>query len=163
MVLRGARRDRRVSPLRLVPLSIKAADRFVAEHHRHHDPTHGHAKFALGAERDGQLVGVIVVGRPKGRLIDDGKRLEAVRICTHGDCHNAVSFLWSRARRAAFALGYTEPLLTYIQDGESGASLVAAGACKVADVKADDGNRPGRPRSRTCATVPRERWEAVAA
>ena len=145
----------------MVPVSIKAADRFVAAHHRHHGPTYGKAKFALGAERNGQLVGVIVVGRPKGRLADDGERLEAVRICTHGDCHNAVSFLWARARRAARALGYSEPLLTYIEEGESAVSLIAAGACKVADVKADDGNRPSRPRSRSCATVPRERWEAV--
>jgi hypothetical protein len=66
--------------LRLLPLSIKTADRFVAEHHRHHKPTHGKAKFALGATREEQLVGVVIVGRPKAGPLDDGTRLELVRI-----------------------------------------------------------------------------------
>lgn len=148
------------SRLRLVPLSVKAADRFVAEHHRHHQPTHGRAKFALGAARGEELVGVIIVGRPKAKALDDGTRLEAVRICTHGAARNAVSFLWSRARRAAQALGYTEPLITYIEKGESGVSLIAAGACKVADVKPESWNRAARPREDAHAIVERERWAA---
>jgi hypothetical protein len=145
--------------LALVPLSIKAADRFVAEHHRHHKPTHGKAKFALGAARGGQLVGVVIAGRPC-RSLDDGTRLALVRICTHGPARdNAVSFLIGRARRAAQALGYTARLVTYIEQGEDGASLIAAGFCKVADVKAESWDRPSRPREDDHAIVPRERWE----
>lgn len=147
--------------LRLVPLSIKAADRFVDDHHRHHKPTHGHAKFALGATRDAELVGVIIVGRPKARGADDGSRLEAVRICTHGNAANAVSFLLSRACRAAHALGYTQPLITYIEEGESGVSLIAAGWCKVGDVKAQSWHRDDRPRTDEHAIVRRERWAAT--
>jgi hypothetical protein len=149
------------SRLQLVPLAIKAADRFVGEHHRHHQPTHGHAKFALGAARDGQLVGVVICGRPC-RGLDDGTRLAAVRICTHGDAHNAVSFLLSRARRAAQALGYTKPLVTYIEQGESGVSLIAAGWCRVANVKPESWNRRARPRTDKHAIVPHERWEPKA-
>lgn len=147
------------SRLQLVPLAIKAADRFVGEHHRHHQPTHGHAKFALGAAREGELVGVVIVGRPKASGADDGLRLEAVRICTHGAADNAVSFLLSRARRAAQALGYPEPLLTYIEEGESGASLIAAGWCKVRDVKAESWSRRGRPRVDKHTITRRQRWE----
>jgi hypothetical protein len=146
--------------LRLVPLSIKAADREIAEHHRHHKPPGGRAKFALGAARNGVLVGVVIVGRPKNRHLDDGTRLEAVRICTWGDCHNAVSFLWARAKRAVAALGYTEPLITYIEEGESGVSLIAAGATKVADVRAESWNRDGRPREDSHEIVERQRWAA---
>lgn len=149
--------------LRLVPLSIKAADRFVAEHHRHHKPTHGKAKFALGAMCGERLVGVLIAGRPKAGPLDDGTRLELVRICTHGDeRRNAVSFLIGRARRAATALGYTARLITYIEQGEDGASLIAAGFCKVADVRAASWDRAARPRVDDHAIVPRERWEDAA-
>jgi hypothetical protein len=151
------------SRLRLVPLSIKAADRFVAEHHRHHQSTHGKAKFALAAARGEQLVGVVIAGRPKARELDDGERLELVRICTHGPGrNNAVSFLVWRARRPAQALGYTGRLLTYIEQGEDGASLIAAGFCKVADVAAESWDRQARPREDAHAIVARERWEDAA-
>lgn len=149
--------------LQLAPLSIKAADRFVADHHRHHKPTHGKAKFALAAMRGEEMVGVIIAGRPKAGPLDDGTRLELVRICTHGDDRqNAVSFLIGRSRRAAQALGYTAPLITYIEQGEDGASLIAAGFCKVADVRAGSWDRAGRRREDTHAIVPRERWEDAA-
>lgn len=156
-------RDPSYSRLELAPLPIKAADRFVAEHHRHHKPTHGRAKFALGAARAGELVGVVIVGRPKAGPLDDGTRLELVRICTHGPARdNAVSFLIGRARRAAQALGYTARLITYIEQGEDGASLIAAGFCKVADVRAESWDRPARPREDDHAIIPRERWEDAA-
>jgi hypothetical protein len=144
--------------LRLVPISIKRADRFVAEHHRHHKPTHGKAKFALGAERGGVLVGVAIAGRPKGRRLDDNTRLEVVRLCTHGAARNAVSFLLARVKRVSEAMGYPEPPITYIEEGESGASLIAAGWCKVADVRAESWDRAERPREDDHAIVDRERW-----
>lgn len=61
------------SRLRLVPLSIKAAGRFVAEHHRHNRPPQG-ALFAVGAKRGEQLAGVAIIGRPVARMLDDGER-----------------------------------------------------------------------------------------
>jgi hypothetical protein len=55
-----------------VPLSIKAADLFVRHHHRHSQPVRGKARWAIGVERDGFLVGVAIVGNPKARHLDDG-------------------------------------------------------------------------------------------
>jgi hypothetical protein len=49
--------------LALCPVSFADAARFVARHHRHHKPPVGH-KFSIGVEAGGELVGVVIVGRP---------------------------------------------------------------------------------------------------
>ena len=59
----------------LVPVSLKEANAFVAEYHRHHKPTRGH-KFSIGCASEGRLVGVAIVGRPVSRYLDDGLTLE---------------------------------------------------------------------------------------
>lgn len=48
-------------------IELKAANAFVAEHHRHHGPVTGH-RFSLGCIRreDQALCGVAIVGRPLG-------------------------------------------------------------------------------------------------
>ena len=58
--------------LELMPISLAAANGFVAEHHRHHKPVRGH-KFSLGCMADGQLVGVAIVGRPVSRFLSLAK------------------------------------------------------------------------------------------
>ena len=90
--------------LKLIPVSLPDANAFVAEHHRHHKPVRGH-KFSLGCEKDGQLVGVAIVGRPVSRYLDDGKTLEVNRLCATGE-KNVCSFLYGAAARAAKALGF---------------------------------------------------------
>jgi hypothetical protein len=111
--------------MRLVPIGIREANRYVLHHHRHHRPPQG-ALFALAAEADdGQLVGVAIVGRPVGRGLQDGRTVEVTRVATDGT-RNACSFLYSRCRRAAAALGY-ERVVTYTRQDESGASPRAAG------------------------------------
>jgi len=59
------------------------------------------------------------------RSYDDGRTLEVNRTCTDGT-PNANSALYGAAWRAARALGYLR-LITYTQEGESGASLRGAG------------------------------------
>ena len=110
--------------LSLVPVSLKTANAFVAVHHRHHKPTTGH-KFSIGCECDGQLVGVVIAGRPVSRYLDDGRTLEVNRLCTTGE-KNACSMLYGAAARAAKAMGYHK-IITYTLDSEPGASLRAAG------------------------------------
>ena len=85
----------------LVPVSLKAANAFVAEHHRHHKPVTGH-KFSLGCVQNGRLVGVAIVGRPVSRYLDDGMTLEVNRLCAPGE-KNVCSFLYGAAARAARA------------------------------------------------------------
>jgi hypothetical protein len=83
-------------------------------------------RFCIGAaDLDGALVGVLVASRPIARAYDDGLTLEVSRSCTDG-ARNANSLLYGAAARAAFALGYRR-VVTYTQQGETGASLRGAG------------------------------------
>lgn len=110
--------------LTVKPMSLADANRFVAEHHRHHKPVRGH-KFSLGCMANDRLAGVAIVGRPVSRYLDDGLTLEVNRLCTDGT-KNACSFLYGAAARAAKVLGYHR-IVTYILDTESGVSLRASG------------------------------------
>lgn len=105
-------------------IPLHEANAFVIVHHRHHDAAWGH-KWSLGAYKDGNLVGVAIVGRPSGRRLDDGKTLEVTRLCTDGT-RNACSFLYAAAARRARAEGYAK-IITYILQSETGTSLRAAG------------------------------------
>ena len=78
-----------------------------------------------GCEADGELVGVIIAGRPVSRYLDDGFTLEVTRLCTNGE-KNACSFLYGAAARAAAAMGYKR-IITYTLESENGASLRASG------------------------------------
>ena len=82
-------------------------------------------KRLIGCEADGELVGVIIAGRPVSRYLDDGFTLEVTRLCTNG-AKNACSFLYGAAARAAAAMGYKR-IITYTLESENGASLRASG------------------------------------
>jgi hypothetical protein len=146
--------------LELVPINFVDACSFITSLHRHHPPAAGH-KFSIGAATtDGELVGVACVGRPVAKAYQDGRTLEVNRTCTDGH-PNANSMLYGAAARAVFAMGYRR-LITYTQDGESGASLRAAGWRVVAERPArrsgwDSATR--RRMSRHATEVARTLWE----
>ena len=110
--------------LALTPISLREANAFVKRNHRHHKGVTGH-KFSIGCTRDGELVGVAIMGRPVSRYLDDGLTLEVNRLCTTG-AENACSMLYGAAARAARAMGY-QKIITYTLDTEPGTSLRAAG------------------------------------
>lgn len=111
--------------LKLYPITLKAANEFVAMHHRHHKPTQGH-KFSIACLHPmGGICGVVIVGRPVARMLDDGVTAEVTRLCTDGTT-NACSILYAAAVRASKAMGYRK-VITYILESESGASLKASG------------------------------------
>lgn len=141
--------------LRTVPIELKAANEFVAGLHRHHDPVY-RDKYRLAAEKDGKIVGVIQVGRPVARHLDDGMTLEVVRLCTNGT-KNVCSFLCSRAARIAAEMGYRR-IVTYILDTEMGASLKAAGWHKEADTRGHTWSCPSRPRADKAPVCDKQRW-----
>ena len=89
--------------LRVVPLTLRQANAFVAEHHRHHKPVTGH-RFSLGAEARAieWLCGVCIVGRPVARGFDHYGVCEVNRLCTLGVA-NVCSFLYGAAARVARA------------------------------------------------------------
>ena len=144
--------------LRHCHVELDVANGFVAERHRHHKPVVGH-KFSLGAELDGALVGVCIVGRPVSRMRDDGETLEVTRLCTDGT-RNACSFLYGAAARAAFALGY-DRIGTYTLPTEGGASLRAAGWKLIGERGGGSWDRVERPRTDSAPTETKWLWEAA--
>ncbi|MFF8617171.1 XF1762 family protein [Streptomyces sp. NPDC015350] len=146
--------------LHLVPVRSREAAAFVRQWHRHHRPPPGQI-FAVGAaDQHGALRAVAIVGRPVARHLDDGMTLEVTRTCSDG-AFNANSLLYGASWRAAKALGYSR-LLTYTQNGESGASLRGAGWKVIAQRPPRPGwSAPSRPRSaHGTANIARTLWEA---
>ena len=146
--------------LHITPISFADACGFVQMWHRHHQPPVGH-KFSVGvADEDGVLRGVAMVSRPVAKAYDDGLTLEVSRTATDGS-PNANSMLYGAAWRATKALGYRR-LITYTQQGETGASLRAAGWRVIAERPARKGwDTPSRPRDgHGVDGIPRTLWEA---
>lgn len=110
--------------MKIQPISLANANKFVIENHRHHNAVQGH-KFSISAVQGEEIIGVAIVGRPVSRYMDDGKTLEVLRLCTDGT-QNACSFLYGRCARIARDMGY-ERIITYILESESGTSLKASG------------------------------------
>jgi len=125
-----------------IRIGLDEANEFVKQHHRHHRPVPGHL-YSIGAVLD-QIVGVVIVGRPVARGRDDGMTAEVTRLCTDGT-HNACSFLYGAAARAAFALGYKR-IGTYILASEPGTSLAAANWRLIGEVRGRSWTTPSRPR-----------------
>lgn len=146
--------------LRIVPITLKEAQAFVYAFHRHNIPPRGW-RFGTSVRTGDEVRGVVMAGRPVSRVIQQREPLtvEVNRTCTDG-ARNANSMLYGAIWRAAKALGYTRAI-TYVQDGETGASLKAAGWVKVKDIEPAPGwDRPGRPRADIgSASVQRQLWE----
>lgn len=157
--------------LHLVPLELSDANAFVGVHHRHHEEVVGH-KFSIGAVHAGEIVGVVIVGRPVARELQDGWTLEVTRLATDGAERAIVdhrgrthmlgvcSFLYGAAARATFALGYRR-LGTYILASEPGTTLVAAGWRMVGEVRGRSWNAKSRPRVDKHPTLDKVRYEVA--
>lgn len=131
--------------MELVPVSLEEANAFVERYHRHLGRVVGH-KYSIGLE-DGPLIGVIIVGRPVARGLDDGWTLEASRCCVLPDRRNGCSRLYAAAWNAARAMGYRR-LVTYTLHTESGMSLKASGFRVVHQTRGGQWDTPARPRER---------------
>lgn len=107
-----------------VPMELKDAQDYINTYHRHHQAAH-RDKFRIAAMEDGKIVGVVQVGRPVARVLDDGNTLEVLRLCSDGT-KNVCSFLYSKAAKVAKEMGYTK-IITYILESETGTSLKASG------------------------------------
>lgn len=142
--------------LKAVPLELRQANAFVNELHRHHDPVF-RDKFRVGVEKDGKLVGVVQIGRPVSRMLDDGYTVEVTRLCSDGT-RNVCSFLYARAAKIAQEMGYSK-IITYILQSEPGTSLKAAGwTCEAEKCGGGSWNKPSRKRTTTAPTEPKQRW-----
>ena len=144
--------------LTVVPMGLDEANEFIRQHHRHRGVVPG-AKFAIAVACGETVVGVVTVGRPVARALDDGWTLEVTRCCTDGT-PNAPSCLYAAAWRAVRTLGYRR-LGTYTLKTEPGVSLRAAGWRVVGEVTARSWSCPLRPRVQN-PKQEKWRWEPVA-
>lgn len=144
--------------LTLQPVSFEDACTFVQQHHRHHVPPQGH-KYSIAISDDSKVVGVIMVGRPVARHLDNGRTLEVTRCCTDGT-KNAASMLYGAAWRAAKALGYRR-IITYTLKNEPGTSLRAAGWRSIYETPGKSWDCPTRPRINKHPLGQKTIWEQI--
>lgn len=145
--------------LQLQPVSYADACAFVSLHHRHHAAPQGH-KYSIAVADDVEVRGVVMVGRPVARHLDDGLTLEVTRCCVQEGVPNACSMLYAAAWRAARALGFRR-LITYTLSAELGTSLRAAGWAVVGQTQGGEWSRPSRPRPQVRQPGQKTLWEAV--
>ncbi len=150
------------SRLKVVPVHIQEANKFVSNFHRHSKPVQS-AKFAIGASCENELVGVAIVGRPVARMLQDGFTVEVNRVCVVDHApKNTCSFLYGRCWRIWQQMGGTR-MVTYTLQEESGSSLRGAGWKIVGEVKPQSKPWNGPNRSRDWQPVYGQlkfRWEA---
>lgn len=136
--------------LQIRPITLREANRFVEEHHRHNKPTRGH-KFSIACYVGEKLCGVAIAGRPEARRLDDGLTVEICRVCTDGT-YNACSILYGACARVARDMGYKR-VITYTLISESGTSLRASGFINCGEAGGVSWDRPSRPREVTQTTL----------
>jgi hypothetical protein len=144
--------------VKLVPVTLKAANEFVKLHHRHHGPVTGW-KWGVGLELDGKLIGVAIAGRPTSRMrqTNEPQTIEVTRVCTLGH-HNAPSMLYGAMSRAAFALGYNK-IISFILCEETGHSLKCANWKCTGESAGGGYSRPSRKRNDVHPLGPKKRYE----
>lgn len=126
-----------MKPLRLRPYPIKRALPFVRAVHRRL-PTILGGMWSIAVQDGADVRGVAVVGRPNARVLDDGERLQVLRVAVIVGTPNGCSMLYGACSRAARSMGASD-LFTYIHDDESGVSLKAAGWVEDVEFESDGG------------------------
>ncbi len=145
--------------MQIVPITFRAACKFVADHHRHHKPPRGQ-KFAVGCQCEGKLIGVAIAGRPIARRLDNGLTLEITRVCTDGT-KNACSKLYGAVCRIAKNMGYHK-VITYILESEHGSSLKASGlVCEIKKTGGGSWSVPSRPRQDNHPLEAKQKWSKI--
>lgn len=144
--------------LTLQPTTYEDACEYVNQYHRHHIAPQGH-KFSIAVANEEKVVGVVMVGRPVARHLDNGRTLEVIRCCTDGT-RNAASKLYAAAWQATKALGYRR-LITYTLATEPGTSLRASGWKELYKTSGGSWNVPSRPRIDKHPLGQKTIWEMI--
>ena len=146
--------------LAIVPITLSDAMVFVTRYHRHHPAPQG-GLFAVACALGNDIVGVVIVGRPVARNLQDTWTCEVTRLATDGT-RNACSMLYRAAWRAARAIGYRR-LITYTLSSETGASLRGAGFKLIGEAGGGSWSCMSRPRIDRHPLQKKLRWELSAA
>jgi hypothetical protein len=155
----------RAEKLKIVPLTMGAANQVVENIHRHHGAAMALSPaFAIGCVVQHRLCGAAVAGRPINRHNDDGTTLEILRVATDGTS-NASSCLLRGCVRIAREMGFCR-VITYTLSEESGASLMGAGYDRAGFAKKTEWHRnypsnqkKNRGNYRAHAEKQKVRWE----
>tara|TARA_A100000171_G_C2011589_1_gene86664 strand:- start:45 stop:512 length:468 start_codon:yes stop_codon:yes gene_type:complete len=147
--------------LSIIPLSLKEANDFVTKYHRHNKKCAGH-KWSIGAIYQSELVGVIIVGRPVARKLDNRFTLEVNRNCVLDNAPKGTcSFLYAKAIKIWQSMG-GKKLITYTLNTESGSSLKAVDFNKETTVQTFKKNTGWTTRQnrvwQKVQSIPRIRW-----
>ena len=145
----------------LIPLKRKQAQKFINKFHRHHAAPVGDI-FRIGLACNNKLIGVIMVGRPVSRRVDDGLTVEVNRCCVLEGYKNGCSLLYGAAARIAKNLGYKK-IVTYTLDFESGATMRAVGWQLDHEVRGQKWDQPSRAREKKSRyqNVNKFRWSKI--
>ncbi len=141
--------------LTVAPITVKAAQKYVALHHRHLPRVQGGLFASSVVDSDGVMRGVAIAGNPAFAWQGTG-RVSILRCATDG-APNACSMLYGSICRAARALGYRE-VWTYTLPEEPGTSLRAAGFEERGRTAGGEHSRPGRRRAPAVRPEPKRRW-----
>jgi hypothetical protein len=144
--------------LRLAPITVEDANRYIRLHHRHHPPVL-RGVFAVSVVDASSVRGVAIYGRPVARGLHDGWTAEVTRVATDG-AGNACSMLYGACWRSWRARGGGR-MVTYTLAEEAGASLRGAGWVQVASVRGRSWSCPSRPRTDRHPTTDKRRWEVT--
>lgn len=142
---------------RVVPITRKEANDYVAHMHRHSGPLPSSRYQLALIDHDGVVHGVAIAGITKARLLLDRGTLEVSRVATDGT-RNACSALYGACTRTARALGFSR-LITYTLEREAGSSLKASGWEVTGRADGGAWTRENRPCNDTHDLGPKLRWE----
>jgi hypothetical protein len=158
----GSRFDQAQGRYSIAPITGRAALAWISKTHRHLPKLQG-ALFAVGVERDGELVGVATAGNP-ARVWQGTGRVVITRCAAKPDLpdvgdHAApvCTMLYGALCRAARALGYRE-VWTYTLPWEAGVSLRAAGFTLIGETSGGEHSRESRPRVSAICPDKKLRW-----
>ncbi len=147
--------------LRLGCIGFGNARDFVAAHHEHARPPVAW-RYGSGLWNGPDLLGVVIVGRPTAREIDQHRVVEVTRLCLRRDLPDALrwngcSMLYGWACSSAKARGFKR-IITYTRQDEEGGSLRASGWECDGPAGGRSWNWRGRPRVDHLPPCPRWRW-----
>ena len=147
--------------LEVVPVEWAVAREFVRVHHRHCKRPRGW-RFGAGLMNGGDLIAVIVVGRPVARMLDHTRIVEVSRLCVRQDlpselAWNACSRLYGWAAREAKSRRF-ERIITYTLAKEPGTTLRAAGWTPDSFTPGRGWDSPARAREDNTPTDDKLRW-----
>lgn len=144
--------------IRLVPVTQKAARAWMRQVHRHLRRYPAGDICRVGLAVDGELVAVVVAGRP-ARQLQDGFTVQVSRLASEAPVSvNACSRLYGAIRRAVVNLGYRR-IFTYTRMDEPGTSLEASGFADCGITDGGEWGRDGRERKPAEDADKKRRWK----